>query len=112
MMSPKGTHFYMLICCHYSWCCSVCASSIVQFIFYFSSFEIRGNVLRIFHTCMFTTYFSYSVPIWIYISLWIDCIVETRNYRMPLLAYKSVWHILFLSNLRSSLKGTNFYIFI
>ena len=49
----KGTHLYIFICCHCS-CLVPCGSPkkrphtspIVQFIFYFWSFEISRNILR------------------------------------------------------------------
>ena len=63
---------------------------------------------------------SYSDYIWIFVSLWIDCLVETRNYSMPSLAVvassfkvtdggeliiriKTVWPTIFLLNVFTAL---------
>ena len=56
----------------------------MQFIFFFWSFEISGNILS---NQNFVYVFHYLEPIWIDISLFIGSLVETRNYSMLSLAF-------------------------
>ena len=56
-------------------------SSIVPFIFFFWSFEISRNILRNQKIYLLRPMYSKQVfVIWIYISLFIGSLVETRNY--------------------------------
>ena len=61
-------------------------SAIVQFIFYFWSFEIRRNIVKSENSeniigldSYILNSFSHLEPIWIYMSLY-DFIAEARNY--------------------------------
>ena len=70
-------------------------STIVQFIFYFWSFEISVNILRnqksmIGLDSYSRRFFNYLGPILIYFSLWIDCLFEIRKLAMFPLAFVAV----------------------
>ena len=135
----KGTHFFLfaftaagVVKCG-GRKTSPRTSTIVQFIFYFWSFEISVNILRN-QTWMIGLYsysrqvFNYLDPILIYINLWIECLFwKSQNCNMSPLAFVVgslqghrwgfispnyiVWPIFFLMNVFIALKGTHFFIF-
>ena len=87
----KGTHFWIL-CAFTAAGVVPCGgrktsprtSTIVQFIFYFWSFEISVNILRnrklmVGLDSYSRQVFNYLDTILIYISLWIDCLFEIRK---------------------------------
>ena len=123
---------FIVICGHYSCCCAALklprTSSIIQFIFYVWSFEFIRNFLRKIRKDVGLTLkcsrqnSAIRNPIRVYISLWIDCVLETQNYSMLsyqsmqghagselIIRNRSVFPIFFLLNVFMTLKATNFY---